>query len=372
MIYNKYGRTDIAVSAIGMGGMRFENPEDTDACASLIKAAHDTGINYFDTAPGYGKSEDLYGVAFKEMLKIRKNKPFYVATKTFGGTPSDVRKDLENSLRRMGLDYIDFYHVWCVMPMSDYYGRKTNGILREFEKFKEEGLIRHICVSTHMDGADIREMLSDYPFEGILLGYSIMNFAYREEGITAAAASKAGVVVMNPLGGGIIPQNPDRFSFVRTKPEETVAEGALRFLINDKRITTSLVGFANKTELAEAIRAVDGFRRLDEGQVAEIRDSLKKSFNELCTTCGYCNICPEKIPVRNLMEAYNHYILADKKPDALINRLKWHWGIKIEDDVFFKCTKCGACEKKCTQHLPIRERLKTIKAEIEKARENKA
>ncbi|MEI6422298.1 MAG: aldo/keto reductase [Lentisphaerota bacterium] len=372
MIYNEYGKTGLKVSAISMGGMRFENPDDTEGCASLIKAAHDSGINYFDTAPGYGKSEELYGAAFKEMLKTRRKKPFYVATKTFGGTPSDVRKDLETSLKRMGLEYIDFYHVWCIMSLDSYHERVRNGVVKEFEKLKAEGLIRHICISTHMAGADIKAMLADYPFAGILLGYSIMNFAYRNEGVEAANSADLGVAVMNPLGGGIIPQHPDRFAFVKTKPEETVVEGALRFLINDRRITTSLVGFSNKTQLAEAICAVDGFEELKEAEVSAIRDNLRKSFNELCTTCGYCNICPEKIPIPNLMEAFNHYSLSSMKPDALINRLKWHWGIELDDDVFFKCTKCGACEKKCTQHLPIRERLKIIKAEVEKARVKKA
>ena len=150
MIYNEYGKTGLKVSAISMGGMRFENPDDTDACASLIQAAHDSGINYFYTAPGYGKSEDLYGAAFKEMLKTRRKKPFYVATKTFAGTPSDVRRDLENSLKRMGLDYVDFYHVWCIISLEGYRERARNGVIAEFEKLKAEGLIRHICVSSHM------------------------------------------------------------------------------------------------------------------------------------------------------------------------------------------------------------------------------
>ena len=371
MIYNEYGKTGIKVSAIGMGGMRFENQEDPEACASLIKAAYDSGINYFDTAPGYGKSEDLYGLALKEMQKTRKEKPFYVATKTFGGNPSDVRKDLENSLKRMGLDYIDFYHVWCIMSLDNYRQRVNNGTLKEFEKLKEEGLIRHICVSTHMAGADIRPMLADYPFAGILLGYSIMNFAYRTDGIEAAAESRMGVTVMNPLGGGIIPQNPSRFSFVKTSPEETVVEGSLRFLMNDRRISTMLVGFANKPQLADAIRAAEGFYKLKDSDVSRIKENLKSSFNELCTTCSYCNACAEKIPVPKLMDAYNHYLLANENLDNLIGRLKWHWGIEIEDEMFGRCTRCGICEKKCTQHLPIRKRLESIKAEVEKAREKK-
>lgn len=376
MIYNEYGKTGVKVSAIGMGGMRFANQDDPEACALLVKAAYDSGINYFDNAPGYGKSEELFGIAFKEMRKTRKEKPFYAATKTFGGKPADVRKDLENSLKRMNLDYIDFYHVWCIMSLDNYRQRVQNGVLQEFARLKAEGLIKHICVSTHMAGAEIRPMLADYPFEGILLGYSIMNFAYRTEGIEAAAESKMGVTVMNPLDGGIIPQNPARFAFVKTSPEETVVEGALRFLLNDRRITTALVGFSNKPQIAEAIRAVEGFHKLKDRDVSRIKANLKKSFNELCTTCGYCNICKQKIPVPRLMDAYNHYILANENPDSMLGRLKWHWGIEIEDEMFAKCTLCGLCEKKCTQHLPIRKRLETIKAAVAKAlakkKENKA
>ncbi|HBC87775.1 MAG TPA: aldo/keto reductase [Lentisphaeria bacterium] len=371
MIYNEYGKTGIKVSAIGMGGMRFENQEDPEACASLMKAAYDSGINYFDTAIGYGKSEELFGIAIKEMLKTRSKKPFYIATKTGGGTAEAVRKDLEVSLKRMNLDYIDFYHVWCIMSLDKYRERVKNGVIRELEKMKAEGLVKHICVSTHMAGADIKTLLSDYPFDGLLLGYSIMNFAYRTEGVQAAADAKMGVVAMNPLGGGLIPQNPEQFNFVKTRDDETVVEGALRFLLNDKRLTVSLVGLSNKKQLEEAISAADGFRPISKKDISSIREKLKKSFNELCTNCGYCDSCPEKIPVPRMMDAYNHYLLNKKNPDSMINRFKWHWGIDIENEYFTKCTQCGLCEKKCTQKLPIRERLKTIRKEVEIAREKK-
>ena len=69
MIYREYGSAGIEVSAIGFGGMRFVNQNNIEECASLVKAAYEAGINYFDTAPGYGKSEELFGAAFKEMKK---------------------------------------------------------------------------------------------------------------------------------------------------------------------------------------------------------------------------------------------------------------------------------------------------------------
>jgi len=215
MIYREIGNTGINASVIGFGGMRFRDQENRDECADIVYKAYDRDINYFDTAIGYGKSEELFGEAFKEMKKTRGNKPFYVSSKTFAKTADAVRHDLETSLARMGLDYLDVYHVWCVMSLDDYYQRKSAGVLDVLEKLKEEGLIKHIAVSTHMTGGDVGVMMKDYPFEGVLLGYSAMNFAYREKGLDAASRLNRGVIVMNPLGGGLIPRNPRIFDFIR-------------------------------------------------------------------------------------------------------------------------------------------------------------
>ena len=103
MIHCTYGTTGIEVSKLGFGGMRFAEWDNPEKCAELVKAAYDKGITYFDTAPSYGdgKSEEHFGLAFKEMLKTRAEKPFYVATKSQEPTADAIRRDLEESLRRM-------------------------------------------------------------------------------------------------------------------------------------------------------------------------------------------------------------------------------------------------------------------------------
>ena len=360
MLYNEYGTTGIQVSRIGFGGMRFPDQEDREACAQLVRTAYDQGITYFDTAIGYGKSEELFGLAFREMRKTRAERPFYVSTKTFQSDESLIRKELETSLTRLQLDCIDFYHIWCVMNLNAYEERKQHGILKTFQKLKEEGLIRNICISTHMTGPDVARLMDDYPFAGVLLGYSAMNFKFRDAGLAAAARKGAGVVVMNPLGGGIIPRFPDRFSFVKTRADETVVQGALRFLLNDSRITVSLVGFSNAAQVAEAVAAVDGFQPLAPATVEQIRAGISGAFNELCTGCQYCVDCPQEIPIPKLMDAYNHYLL-EGKDDAMFNRLRWHWSITPEDLLQFACSECGHCEGACTQKLPILARLKTMR-----------
>ena len=366
MIYRSYGQTGLQVSALGFGGMRFRDLDNVDACAALVKAAYDAGITYFDTAIGYGKSEERMGVAFKEMLKTRHARPFYVSTKTFAATPDDVRRDLETSLKRLQLDAVDFYHVWCLLSPEAWTERKAQGVLKAFEQMKSEGLVRHIVVSSHMHGRDIAGLLREYPFEGVLLGYSALNFAFREAGVQAAYELGRAVVVMNPLGGGAIPQHPERFAFLKTRPEETVVEAALRLLLNDPRITVALVGFSDQAQLREALRAVDGFRPLDAAAVARIRGALNTAFNELCTGCAYCDHCPRGLPVPKLMDAYNHAVLTGKDED-MANRLAWHWGILKEGHRLDQCIDCGECERACTQKLPIMQRLKKIRAEVDRA-----
>jgi predicted aldo/keto reductase-like oxidoreductase len=255
--------------------------------------------------------------------------------------------------------------MWCILTPDDYAKRKLGGALKEMERLRAEGLIRHICVSIHMTGTEVGDLLADYPFAGVLLGYSAMNFAYRDAGLDAAAAAGRGVVVMNPLGGGIVARTPDRFDFVRTRPDETVVEGALRFLIDDPRITVALVGFSTPAHVDEAVRAAQGFRPLAAAQVAQIRAGLKTAFNSLCTGCQYCDSCPQEIPVPHYMDAYNHLLLGHDA-QGMVNRLKWHWGVEPEADELAKCTDCGRCEKLCTQKLPIRDRLKEIRAALAK------
>ncbi len=367
MIYTPYGQTGKEVSAIGFGGMRFRDQSDVDQCAELVKAAYDAGINYFDTAPGYGASEELFGAAFKQMLPTRPERPFYVSTKSMQSEPGEIRRELETSLERMGLDAVDFYHVWCVLSLEAYRERKARGAIREFERLRDEGLVKHVCVSTHMAGEDIGTMLDDYGFEGILLGYSVMNFAYREKGIEDAARKGLGVVVMNPLGGGIIPANPHRFAFVQTRESESVVQGALRFLINDSRITVALVGFSDRKQLADAVGAVEGFDSIPAHETRRIRGALTSAYNELCTGCSYCDSCPEGVPVPKLMDAYNHWVLNGGEQHAL-NRLRWHWGIQPDSPLLDACVACGQCERLCTQKLPIVERLRALRDAARKAR----
>lgn len=243
MIYKEYGSTGKKVSAIGFGGMRFPKKNDKydfDYCAKMIHEANRLGINYFDTAPFYNddKSEEIFGHAFKNMPG-----DFFVSTKCAAWKGSDLRASLERSLKRLNVEKIDFFHIWCVMNMDDYGKRMApGGPYEELQKAKSEGLVDHICISTHCTGEEIAEIANERMYDGILLGYNITNYKYRQAGIKAAYANNTGVVTMNPLGGGLIPENPDYFSYIKGSDDNSVLDAAIRFNASHKEITVVLTG----------------------------------------------------------------------------------------------------------------------------------
>ncbi len=371
MIYKDCGETGKKVSAVGFGGMRFETPENIEKNAALVKMAYDAGINYFDSAPFYcnDKSEDIFGEAIKQIQKTADRNSFYIATKTSQDNPAAVRKELERSLKRLNVEYIDFYYFWCIINYDQYENRKANGVLAEFEKLKEEGLIKHVCVSTHMTGDNIAKMLDDYPFEAVLLGYNVTNFAYRQKALDYAAKLHKPVVVMNPLAGGLIPENPKMFDFIKTAANQTVTQAAIGFLINDPTIMTALIGFSNQKQIEEAIAAVDNFEPISQKKINDIKKHLNKCFDKICTGCRYCDKCPQGVEVPKLMDAYNHLMLSGTK--SMIERLYWHWSIDPKTKPWDKCVNCRLCEKLCTQKLPITERLQQMQTAYDESLKQK-
>ncbi|MDR0320207.1 MAG: aldo/keto reductase [Treponema sp.] len=357
MIYREYGQTGKKVSLLGFGGMRFKNVDNHDECVRMMVSAAEGGVNYFDTAPGYfeTRSEIVYGKAFAEMRK--RGLPYFSATKTFESTESGIRGEIEGQLKRLDISTIDFYHIWCITTLDNWENRKKNDIIKTFRKLKEEGLINHICISSHLIKNEIKKLLMEGVFEGVLFGYSAYNFQTRQDAFDAIREKKLGAVVMNPLGGGVIPQHPDLFKFIR-REGETAAVAALRFLWDHSEITNTLVGFDTIEHVNEALQAIENYKPRTPAELEEVKSKAASSFEGICTGCAYCDNCPVGIPIPYYMDTYNQKLLNKAIDDPIGDRLKWHWN--LERSGAAKCTECGQCEAACTQHIDIIRRLKEI------------
>ena len=360
MIYRNYGGGEEKVSLIGMGTARLSgDPARFDEQVELVLKAFELGINYFDTAPAYasGEAEKILGTAFKQIPREK----FYTVSKslvTFDPTADDVLRRIEKSLKILNVDYIDFFHMWSVLTAEQYHkiiakGGPYEGALRA----KEQGLIRHICFSAHCNGDTLEEIISSGKFDGVTLGFNALNYRHRLPGIKIAGAHGMGVAIMNPLGGGLIPRNPDYFKNLEMFGG-SVATGAVKFVAAHKDVSTVLIGANKISDLTEAVAAIEGIEEISEEQCKNIADKLPVPEERLCTMCDYCRGCPKNIFVSRMMGAYNEYILSGR------NEAHFHEWRKMFCDAYpietVDCIKCGRCESVCTQHLPIIKRIEKI------------
>lgn len=363
MLYKNYGNTDMKVSAIGMGCMRYDEDDVAagrlEKCAEVPLYALEKGINYFDTAPFYcdDKSETITGLALSQV----KRDQFYISSKANLGTTGDVvsadafRRRLETTLERLKVDYLDVYHLWCLLDM-DSYEKQSEALYDFFVQAKKDGLIRHIAFSAHMEGHEIEQVVATKRFQGMLIGYNALNYRFRQSGISAAAKQGMGIVVMNPLGGGLIPQNPEFFSYLTRGTDLNVAQAALRFVASHEEVSVALPGFTTKAHVDDAVKAGESITEKSAADICQQYEGQGTDLNDLCTGCKYCEGCPVDIDIPKYMDAYNEKILGN----PIVNKLKFHWRIPAEKAG--ECIECGQCEEKCTQHLPIIERLSEIAA----------
>jgi predicted aldo/keto reductase-like oxidoreductase len=130
--------------------MRFEHIDDRGAAVEMMLRAAEGGVNYFDTAPQYfgTKSEEVFG----EGLSV-------------------LRREVDGQLRRLGVEHIDFYHAWCITKLEDWRSRRDAGVIGALRRLREEGIIGHICVSSHLVGDEIVELLEEGVLEGVLFSH---------------------------------------------------------------------------------------------------------------------------------------------------------------------------------------------------------
>jgi ferredoxin len=222
--------------------------------------------------------------------------------------------------------------------------------------------------------------------DGITVTYSALNQKMMESVLRRAGELNIGVITMNTLGGGLIPQNGDYFSFLKFKHDKTVAEAALSFCYAHKEITTMLSGMTNIDELRCNLGAV--LRRMDDGEAEQRISFAERGFtgiNGYCTGCGYCvegGECPAGIDTAAFMYSYNGLFLPGGVPDfrryekRLVENIRICYRLKMSFNIMPEsgenpCLKCGACEKKCTQKIPIIERLDDMYRRFEESGYNK-
>jgi aryl-alcohol dehydrogenase-like predicted oxidoreductase len=286
--YTTLGRTELKVSVAGLGcggpsrlGMRNDSQGEKQAI-SLVKQALDLGVNFLDTAQTYG-TEAIVGKAIAGMPRDR------VVISTKKTLPAmdhphpeeEIRSGLEQSLKLLGTDYIDVYHLHGVEP-KDYRFSKQR-LMPVMSRLKEQGKIRFIGVTEGFVTDPAHHMLQDSLAEGlwdvVMVGFNLLNPCARKTVFPVTIVNRVGTLNMfavrralsqpqrlkelmtELVANGAIPRdalNSDEpLDFVlRDSDARTLPEAAYRFCRHEPGVEVVLTGTGNPAHLQENIAAI--------------------------------------------------------------------------------------------------------------------
>ena len=369
MQYTEFGRTGIQVSRLGFGCMRFPSREvdgrkvfDEEESIRMMHRAMELGVNYFDTAPGYceKQSEIIVGKA----LKGRRDK-VYLSTKypSEEASGDDLERKLETSLKKLDTDYIDFYHMWGISLKTFVERLDTpDGPMARARKLRDAGVIRHISFSFHDAPENMIEIIrrGEGVFASVLCQYNLLDRA-NEDAIAYAHEQGLGVTIMGPVGGGRLGAPSKVIQDLLPGKVQSSAEMALRFVMNNRNVNIALSGMSSMDMVEENAAVASNMEPPTPEEEARIAASLEENrrlADLYCTGCNYCMPCPKGINIPEIFKMMNYhrvYGLTKFARDNYARIGKEPW-LNFQNAA--ACVQCGACEKKCPQHLHIREQLR--------------
>lgn len=379
--YRKFGKLAWQVSALGFGAMRLpvigsdQSKINDPEAIRIIRHAIDHGVNYLDTAYPYhaGQSERVVGLSLKGGYRDKVK----LATKLPANrveTASDFDRFFKEQLSRLQTDKIDFYLLHGLNAKT-WPKVRDLGVLGWAESQIARGRIGHLGFSFH-DGYDVfKGIIDDYggwTFCQVLYNYMDTDYQAGRRGIEYAAAKDLGVIVMEPLRGGKLAQNPpEKVAAVwESAPEKRrpVAWGLL-WVWNQPEISLALSGMSAMEQVVENLEIAgrSGVGILDAADlevIARVREAYKGLAPVPCTGCRYCLPCPSGTQIPIVLNIYNDAVMYHDHQRARVRyQGKGPFGLTPAQRGD-NCTECGECTKDCPQKIPVADWLKKIRAAL--------
>jgi predicted aldo/keto reductase-like oxidoreductase len=323
----RLGKSGLEVTRVGFGGIPIQRLSEQQAI-KVLRRALEGGLNWIDTANGYGTSEERIGKAIKKYPRS----DLLVFTKGGGRDSKALREQIELSFERLQTDYIDLYQFHNVLDPGLWQTMQENGTFDLVRQYRETGKIRHIGASAHNREA-ARAVIEHPEIEVLQFPF---NFIVEDQGrelVDACCAKDMGFIAMKPFGGGALDD----------------ASACIRYLLSIPDIVAD-PGFEHIAEVDEVLSLWKEGAPLSE----ENRQSIERFRRELgtrfCRRCGYCQPCPQGVQIVSLMTMET---LVKRFP---ADRLSEDWIAGAAESIE-KCIECGECEQKCPYKLSIIEEI---------------
>jgi aryl-alcohol dehydrogenase-like predicted oxidoreductase len=261
------GKIGFSASILGLGAQRLADrgPMEQSEVNRIIGEAIEQGLNYIDTARGYGESERLLGPA----LAGKRDKVFLV-TKTRSGTREGALADLRESLKLLKTDYVDCVHIHNIarddrFPDLDF-ALSDKGVLGGLMEAKRLGMTKHIGCTAHLKPSRVLPVFATGQIELFMASLNFVErhiYNFEERVLPEARRRGIGVVAMKVLGGpgkggGALLGEPANY------------EATLRYVWSLKEVDVAIVGMRSLEELRSAMALAKSFRPLSKQESAAL------------------------------------------------------------------------------------------------------
>lgn len=335
VVYRTLGKTGLKVSGVGYGIGFVPVPE-------VVSRALDMGINYFDTARVYGDSEKT----FSGIIKGRDRSKIVIASKSSSRKKADVLNDIDTSLKALGTDYVDIWHL---------HGRDTpdtvpDDVLEAMQEIKKSGKARFLGVSCHDPNGIVDYLIETKTFDVMQTTYSFPIGGYfRDRAIKKASDAGIGVIAMKVVVAltGLHLTSVDN-------PPATKGEGPLsgiKWVLRNPAIGTTVPFMKTIPELEMNFRAMsEPYTPADEKQLYVMNENIRPSYCRMCYQCS--GKCPQGMPVTDVLRflAYNDY--CGNYHQARMSFMELPDKVKG-----IRCSDCSSCAVQCPNGVHVHKRL---------------
>ncbi len=345
LTYRKLGKTGLKITPVAFGCMLVGDQ-------SVIEQAADMGINHFDTARSYqgGNNERMVGAA----LKSRRQKVI-LSSKSAGKTRAEALAHLETSLKELGTDYLDIWYLHSRSKPDEV----TDELFELQADMKKAGKIRFAGVSTHFNMPEMLPFLAKRGKTDVVL--AAYNFTMQPDvgdAIRVARKAGLGIVAMKVMAGGFARiRRGDRLygkdpnALTDTLKREGAMLSALKWVLRNQGVDTSIIGVTSVEELEENVRAMSEPFRPEDGKA--LSAYLERIGPLYCRMCGSCQgQCPQGLPVAEILR---HLTYADGYGQFPLARERF---LELPREARrVRCEDCTTCQVHCPNGVAVKARL---------------